>query len=167
MQIICPHCTTSYAIDLATLGTAGRTVRCSRCKEVWLARPEEAIEVQVPAMAEAGAASAEADAAAEWEAMAREDEAGQTPVVDSPSISADWPSEASPDDTNWPSIAGDDIHAEAARPQRQSWFRRLFRRPAARPRPRPTAPIGPRQPSTTSTTPTPLLRSIDRGSRNS
>ncbi len=45
MHIVCPHCTTSYAIDLATLGGAGRTVRCSRCKEVWLARPEDAIEV--------------------------------------------------------------------------------------------------------------------------
>ena len=78
MQIICPHCTTSYAIDLATLGTAGRTVRCSRCKEVWLARPEEAVEVAtpVPAMAEAGGSSAEADAAAEWEAMAQEDDSG-------------------------------------------------------------------------------------------
>ena len=70
MHIICPHCTTSYAIDPATLGAAGRNVRCSRCKEVWLARPEDAIEipVAVPAMAEAGraAGNAEADAAAEW-----------------------------------------------------------------------------------------------------
>ena len=93
MHIICPHCTTSYAIDLATLGAAGRTVRCSRCKEVWLARPEDATELnaKVPAMAEAGAASA--DAAAEWEALAREggSEEQETPVVDSPSISADWP----------------------------------------------------------------------------
>ena len=39
MHIICPHCTTSYAINPATLGAAGRTVRCSRCKETWLARP--------------------------------------------------------------------------------------------------------------------------------
>ena len=55
MHIVCPHCTTSYAIDLATLGGAGRTVRCSRCKEVWLARPEDAIEAApVAAMAEAG-----------------------------------------------------------------------------------------------------------------
>ena len=44
MQIVCPHCTTSYAIKLETLGEAGRTVRCSRCKEVWLARPEDAVE---------------------------------------------------------------------------------------------------------------------------
>ncbi|MGL1166894.1 MJ0042-type zinc finger domain-containing protein, partial [Vibrio parahaemolyticus] len=37
MHIVCPHCTTSYAINPATLGEAGRTVRCSRCREVWLA----------------------------------------------------------------------------------------------------------------------------------
>ena len=61
MHIVCPHCTTSYAINLATLGAAGRTVRCSRCKEVWLARPEDAIEVAAaePAMAEAGQSAGE------------------------------------------------------------------------------------------------------------
>src|SRR4029077_11719768 len=95
MHIVCPHCTTSYAINLATLGAAGRTVRCSRCKEVWLARPEDAVEIPAPqpAMAEAGQSNAEADAAAEWEAMAQQDEAEAPPVVDSPSISADWPTE--------------------------------------------------------------------------
>ncbi|WP_298110050.1 MJ0042-type zinc finger domain-containing protein, partial [Bradyrhizobium sp.] len=44
MPIVCPHCSTSYGIDPAKLGEAGRTVRCSRCKEVWLARAEDAIE---------------------------------------------------------------------------------------------------------------------------
>ncbi len=132
MHIICPHCTTSYAINPATLGAAGRTVRCSRCKEVWLARPEDAIELAVaaPAMAQASSQAGADDTLAEWEAMAREDDAAGTPVVDSPSISADWPGETSPDDTNWPSVAGDDMDAEAARPQRRSWFRKLFGRPA-------------------------------------
>jgi predicted Zn finger-like uncharacterized protein len=89
MHIVCPHCTTSYAINLATLGAAGRTVRCSRCKEVWEVWPESV--VGAPAMAAAGKANAEQDAAAEWEAMAAEDSEGQdTPVVDSPSISGDW-----------------------------------------------------------------------------
>jgi predicted Zn finger-like uncharacterized protein len=132
MHIICPHCTTSYAINPATLGAAGRTVRCSRCKEVWLARPEDATELAMaaPAMAETSAQAGADDTLAEWEAMAREDDA-ETPVIDSPSISADWPSEASSDDTNWPSIAGEDMRAEDARPQRLSWFRKLFRRPAS------------------------------------
>src|SRR5450631_4058006 len=97
MHIICPHCTTSYAIELATLGAAGRTVRCSRCKEVWLARPEDAVHIPaaVPAMAAAGAQAANTDAAAEWDALAREEEgeASETPEVDSPSIAGDWPAD--------------------------------------------------------------------------
>jgi predicted Zn finger-like uncharacterized protein len=125
MHIVCPHCTTSYAIDLATLGAAGRTVRCSRCKEVWLARPEDAVDLtpRVPAMAAAGAAAGEADAAAEWEALAREDAPGQdTPVVDSPSISADWPAEGTRRaDADWTSSAHDDVdeHDDAA--PKRSW----------------------------------------------
>jgi predicted Zn finger-like uncharacterized protein len=109
MHIVCPHCTTSYAIDLATLGAAGRTVRCSRCKEVWLARPEDAVEIaaQVPAMAEAE----NQDAAAEWDALARED-AGQeeeTPVVDSPSISGGWLDGEDASKADWTSMARDDV----------------------------------------------------------
>lgn len=143
MHIVCPHCTTSYAIDLATLGGAGRTVRCSRCKEVWLARPEDAIEIAAPApaMAAAGQQAADADAAAEWEAMAREDGA-DTPVVDSPSISADWPATA--DETDWTSIARNDAEdAETAHPQARSWFRKLLA---------PTARAAPGKPSVSLTT---------------
>jgi predicted Zn finger-like uncharacterized protein len=107
MHIVCPHCTTSYAINPATLGAAGRTVRCSRCKETWLARPEDAIEMvaAMPAMAESSS-SAGNDAAAEWEAMAGEAEGQDAPVVDSPSISTDWP--AGGGDSDWPSAARQD-----------------------------------------------------------
>jgi len=128
MHIVCPHCTTSYAIELATLGAAGRTVRCSRCKEVWLARPEDAVEIvaKAPAMAAASQQAGGDDAAAEWAALAREQDAAEAepPVVDSPSISADWPAEAEADR---PSVARDDSRETA--PQRQSWFRRLLRPP--------------------------------------
>src|SRR3981081_3657448 len=109
MHIICSHCTTSYAIDPATLGTAGRTVRCSRCKEVWVARPEDATELAAPAMAAAGRQPGNADATAEWEALARQDDAQDAPLVDSPSISADWPLDGDrapqPTKAGWPSIA--------------------------------------------------------------
>ncbi len=108
MHIVCPHCTTSYAINLATLGEAGRTVRCYRCKEVWLARPEDAVKIpaQIPARAEAQ----NQDAAAEWEAMAREDagDGQETPVVDSPSISGDWPEGEDAAKADWTSMARDD-----------------------------------------------------------
>src|SRR6202030_184648 len=126
MHIVCPHCTTSYAIDLATLGAAGRTVRCSRCKEVWLVRPEDAVEVKAPAMAEAGQQAANADAAAEWDALAREDDSGaqQTPVVDSPSISADWPAEGEGSSRlvgpDWPSVGRHDMKDPAAARQHQA-----------------------------------------------
>src|SRR3954453_20354224 len=95
MHIICPHCTTSYAINPATLGAGGRTVRCSRCKETWLARPEDAIEMAeaMPAAMPNPAQPATDDAAAEWEAMAGDEEGQDTPVVDSPSISTGWPAE--------------------------------------------------------------------------
>src|SRR3977135_2786348 len=140
MHIICPHCTTSYAIDLATLGASGRTVRCSRCKEVWLARPDDATEVaaSMPAMAGAGGQTTEPDAAAAWDALAREDDSQdqEPPVVDSPSISGDWP--ASADEQGSADLSGTDRpsiprHAlsdtEAGGPQGRSWLRRLGKLP--------------------------------------
>jgi len=143
MHIICPHCTTSFAIKPGTLGAAGRNVRCSRCKEVWLARPEDAVEIApaIPVMAEAGGGNAEADAAAEWEALAREDEAQNhdTPVVDSPSISADWPAEdegANGGEADWPSIAQADAEAhEEAVSTHRSRLASLFRLPSLPPIP--------------------------------
>jgi predicted Zn finger-like uncharacterized protein len=136
MHIICPHCTTSYGINLATLGAAGRTVRCSRCKEVWLARPEEAVEMvaQVPAMAAAGQApsqqaASQQDAADEWGAMARQDMAEQTPVIDSPSISADWQGDdGRTTEADWTTEARRDVHDEADEPKR-SRLRALFSPP--------------------------------------
>jgi predicted Zn finger-like uncharacterized protein len=121
MHIICPHCTTTYAIDLSTLGAAGRTVRCSRCKEVWLARPEDAVSIQAlaPAMADGG------DPVPNSALAGRNDPAGgeigqdhETPVVESPSISAEWPAngEVQPNRRDEP---------KAARPPRPSLLRRL------------------------------------------
>jgi len=141
MHIICPHCTTSYAINPATLGSAGRTVRCSRCKETWLARPEDAIEMAdaMPAtMANPAqpAPPAENDPASEWEAMAREEEGQDAPVVDSPSISAGWPAEGDGsqpgDDADWPSAARQDAdnHEEIPITSHRQRLARLFRLPS-------------------------------------
>lgn len=41
MLIVCPNCATSYMIDRAALGLAGRTVRCARCKASWFAGGSE------------------------------------------------------------------------------------------------------------------------------
>jgi predicted Zn finger-like uncharacterized protein len=127
MHIVCPHCTTSYAINLATLGEAGRTVRCARCKEVWLARPEDAIEpAPVPALAEAGHAR-QRDMAAEWGATA--DDEGQTPVVESPSIAADWgEGDASSEQAkaDWIALVRDSSPDDETEP-RATWFGSLLK----------------------------------------
>lgn len=57
MQIHCPTCATSYMIEPASLGAAGRTVRCSRCGTTWFAAP--------PATAAAAPAAAAPEAVAE------------------------------------------------------------------------------------------------------
>jgi len=120
MHIVCPHCTTSYAIDLAALGAAGRNVRCSRCKEVWLARPEDAVEFAGHAMA----GTDDAGAAAEWNSYAHE-QGGEsdTPHVDSPSIA--W--QGSTEDqgsSGW--SAPDQNDLDDARSGRPSWLRKLM-----------------------------------------
>ena len=136
MHIVCPHCTTSYAVNLATLGEAGRTVRCSRCKEVWLARPEDAIE---PVAAEAALAGAsqpaerrQADLDAQWNRVS-EDDGADTPVVESPPIAGDWPGErSSSGSTDWASAARYDAEMTAAPTPRAGWFGRLSRRSSRR-----------------------------------
>jgi len=141
MHIICPHCTTSYAINPATLGSAGRTVRCSRCKETWLARPEDAVEMAaaMPATMPNSAQSAPPaanDAAAEWEALGREEEGQDAPVVDSPPISAGWPAEGEASqpggDSDWPSAARQEAenHEEIPITTHRQRLARLFRLPS-------------------------------------
>ncbi|MGJ4940470.1 MJ0042-type zinc finger domain-containing protein [Bradyrhizobium sp. HKCCYLS1011] len=127
MFIVCPHCTTSYAIDLATLGADGRTVRCSRCKEVWLAHPEDAVEAPapMPAMAEAGHSDALPEEA-NWEALAHDEADDHPPVVDSPSIAAGWPEESTDNQAEWSTAEFDETENGGSRPP---WFRRLLKRP--------------------------------------
>lgn len=133
MHIVCPHCTTSYAIKLASLGANGRTVRCSRCKETWMAHPDDAIgEAAVPAMAAASQADDQSDLAEQWNSYAKDDAAADTPVVESPSIASDWPTEdvAAPED-EW-SAAARTAEEEIVGAQHQSWFSGLFSRRGAK-----------------------------------
>src|SRR5436853_3842563 len=43
MLIVCPTCATAYQIQLAALG-AGRSVRCSHCKNTWFAIADSMVE---------------------------------------------------------------------------------------------------------------------------
>jgi predicted Zn finger-like uncharacterized protein len=124
MQIVCPNCTTSFAINPAALGTAGRTVRCSKCKLTWLAKPDDALET----VAMAAGAAPRRDVASQWDAMARED--GLPPAVESPSISPDWPSQAAQHEAeaDWTTSARRDLDGDDK--PRRSRLRGLLRVPA-------------------------------------
>ncbi len=129
-MIICPHCSTSYGIDPAKLGEAGRTVRCSRCKETWLARVADAVEFahQEPAIAAANQHGGEQDAAAEWDAMAREESDSEgAPHVESPSIAGDWQGS-----TEWQAESSNTQHDAEARWGRFPWLGRFLKPKAAR-----------------------------------
>jgi len=43
MLIVCPNCATSYRVEPGSLGTAGRSVRCVRCRSVWFAHDPAAL----------------------------------------------------------------------------------------------------------------------------
>jgi predicted Zn finger-like uncharacterized protein len=139
MHIVCPHCSTSYGIDPAKLGEPGRNVRCSRCKEIWLARAEDAVELvnQTPVMAEANQQDSEQDAASEWDALAREQ--GETddeaPQVDSPSIAGDWQ-----DSADWTAEVRDD-QEDSTQSGRFPWLGRLMNPKTSRSAPRRRIPF--------------------------
>jgi predicted Zn finger-like uncharacterized protein len=64
MQIVCPNCATTYEVKPATIGASGRSVRCARCRTVWVAmpEPEPAPALAEPALIAASEPVAEAEA---------------------------------------------------------------------------------------------------------
>ena len=50
MLIACPSCATTYQIELAALGPAGRSVRCSHCRSTWFATQGDALAATAAAM---------------------------------------------------------------------------------------------------------------------
>lgn len=77
MLIACPHCATAYEVEPATLGGAGRNVRCARCHETWFAVAAE------PAMQ-----TGEAAAGQEWDAEPASESAPAEEEVADPGFSA-------------------------------------------------------------------------------
>uniref|UniRef100_Q07H32 MJ0042 family finger-like protein n=1 Tax=Rhodopseudomonas palustris (strain BisA53) TaxID=316055 RepID=Q07H32_RHOP5 len=92
MPIVCPHCTTSYAIGPSALGEAGRNVRCAKCKQVWYARPEDVVaEAMVSSMAGAAEPPEDDMAAAMRQPAPEAWQEQNAPIVESPSIASDIP----------------------------------------------------------------------------
>ena len=85
MLIVCPNCATSYQVEAAALGAAGRSVRCSRCGTRWHA----SAEAPAYATAEAGG-----DAVAAFRselgapATGHAEPSAPLPETESPSIAA-------------------------------------------------------------------------------
>ncbi|MGA7807063.1 MJ0042-type zinc finger domain-containing protein [Bradyrhizobium sp.] len=130
MHIVCPHCTTSYAIDMATLGAAGRNVRCSRCKEIWLARPEDAVEIAPVAAAMATTAQPGGQDDTDGWGLPAEEEAPYPPTVESPSIAADWQGDGSSSEaeSDWAALAQNDAPDSEDVPRRAGWFSKRSKR---------------------------------------
>ncbi|MES2167336.1 MAG: MJ0042-type zinc finger domain-containing protein [Pseudomonadota bacterium] len=126
MHIVCPHCTTSYAVDPANFSAAGRRVRCARCQEVWLAVPQE--------LASAMSGYEVEDAPPQDGFGARDGGSGgwrdsDVPRVESPSISSDWSEppaaqQAVEADQNWTALAQQEAMTETA-PAKSSRFNKL------------------------------------------
>ena len=127
MHIVCPNCTTSYAVNADSFGDTGRNVRCARCKQVWLAHPENLARAvaPVPEMAASVPSAAAKEDSSAWGVSADEvqEHPGlqdqphlqeqQVPLVESPSISADWPAEAN-ENADWVATTQQDTVAKPA-----------------------------------------------------
>ena len=95
MQITCPNCSTSYQVTAASIGAAGRSVRCARCKNKWFVSPQAEHEEPNWEVVAHGAAEADAEAAHGEVAAFRTELAPEVshetpiheiPVIDDPSM---------------------------------------------------------------------------------
>lgn len=131
MHIICPHCTTSYAVDPGNFPAAGRRVRCARCQEIWLAMPQELVSANAVPPQKMGQETGQGrqkadfgpndDASGDWQH-------NDAPHVDSPSISADWTEAemtqpATEADPYWSSLAQQDAITDASPAKSRSRFK--------------------------------------------
>lgn len=124
MHIVCPHCTTSYAVDPANFSAAGRRVRCARCQEVWLAVPQELASAMsgydVEDVPPQDGFGGQDGGSGDWH---RSD----VPHVESPSISSEWPQPPAAQqavEADWTALAQQEAMTDA-RPAKRSRFGKL------------------------------------------
>ncbi|NGX99565.1 MAG: hypothetical protein G4V63_31565 [Candidatus Afipia apatlaquensis] len=124
MHIVCPHCTTSYAVDPANFSAAGRRVRCARCQEVWLAVPQELASAisgyDVEDAPPQDGFGAQDGGSGDWQR-------GGVPHVESPSISGEWsepPAAQQAVEADWTALAQQEAMTDA-RPAKPSRFGKL------------------------------------------
>jgi predicted Zn finger-like uncharacterized protein len=124
MLIVCPSCTTAYRIELSTLGAAGRTVRCARCRATWFASVSDLAPavVALPMVQEVSHTSQPAtDQGGESDQQQHEDGNIEGSSVDTPSITVANSPPLIPALAQDPAPAtGPDIETVAARRTRQA-----------------------------------------------
>lgn len=100
MQIVCPNCDTSYDVDASAFGPKGRSVRCVRCRETWLARAEEPATADAIADADVTRAHGSQDRA--LAGPAAEDHSNSEPAVSSlPEVESPSIAHNPATDTEW------------------------------------------------------------------
>lgn len=92
MQITCPHCTTSYAVDPANFSAGGRMVRCARCHETWLGRPEDLVMADETRNHAYADQETHQNGGASWNRQPQDNDwqDKDSPHIDSPPLSDDW-----------------------------------------------------------------------------
>jgi predicted Zn finger-like uncharacterized protein len=141
MLIVCPTCATAYQIQLAALGAAGRSVRCSHCKNTWFATADSVVmePATVPAILPPPrpAQPSVPPAADDFDAMAASDfsvesitppdpvaaEAAERVLAesDAPPLAPADPDAAEPSVAKFDPDAAEDIETIAARRARQTY----------------------------------------------
>lgn len=137
MRIICPNCATSYELNDEKLGPEGRAVRCSQCRETWVARrptlPAEmelAVAEGVRFLGRAGAQHAPNERRPPAARPSAEDNPSALPVGDAPPLApAETIVEFEPMTAADEPDPSEDIESVAARRDRPASKRRSGRRP--------------------------------------
>jgi predicted Zn finger-like uncharacterized protein len=120
MLIVCPSCATSYMIEPASLGAAGRTVRCARCRKTWFVNPPQADE-PVGVFVDGVIAEAEAQASPRFQVPAppAADDFGaeEPPAFMPPPAAEPEPAPPHPPHIEAPSLVPPIEHAPAGEPE--------------------------------------------------
>jgi predicted Zn finger-like uncharacterized protein len=108
MLIVCPSCSTSYMIDPASVGPAGRAVRCARCKTTWFASgPKTDVSAFVDSVI--AEAEAQSDGTYPAESPSRPSAAAPAPAADDFGRDSPEPPHATPETASPPTAHDTDI----------------------------------------------------------
>jgi predicted Zn finger-like uncharacterized protein len=122
MKIVCPNCGTSYDVSADALGTAGRAVRCVRCRETWHAVIDDMTRADTLVAAADQIGWGEAAATTRAAEAAPADATQDVPEVNSPPLADVHAAEAS---SEWTQPALDEPPPRTT-PVRSSSFVRKF-----------------------------------------